>query len=86
MYYVYFIKSFKTEKVYVGYTSKDPKERLKEHNKGSNKWSRQHRPLSLIYYESFVCKEDAKLREDFYKTGFGKKIKKSIIEAVDKGA
>jgi predicted GIY-YIG superfamily endonuclease len=37
MHYVYFAKSRKNNKVYVGYTSKVPKDRVEEHNAGSNK-------------------------------------------------
>lgn len=79
MYYVYFAKSLKNGKVYVGFTKKEPEKRVKEHNSGSNSWSNQNKPLKLIYYESFVCEEDARLRERFFKTGVGKRIKKSII-------
>jgi len=83
MYFVYFAKSLKNNKVYVGKTDKHPEERIKEHNQGSNTWSTQNRPLKLIFYESFICKEDAAKKESFYKTGFGKKIKKAIIETLD---
>jgi putative endonuclease len=76
MYSVYFAKSRKNGKVYVGYTEKDPKERVIEHNQGSNKWSSQNGPFTLIYYEGFLCKDDARLREKFYKSGIGKRIKK----------
>ncbi|MCL5113852.1 MAG: GIY-YIG nuclease family protein [Patescibacteria group bacterium] len=80
MNYIYFAKSLRNNKVYVGSTSKDPLIRVREHNQGSNNWSKQNSPLKLVYYESYVCKEDAKSREAFYKTGFGKKIKKIIVD------
>jgi len=80
MYSVYFAKSLKNGKTYVGYTEKDPTERIKEHNQGSNKWSKQNGPFTLIYYEKYFCEKDARLREDFYKSGVGKRIKKAIIE------
>jgi putative endonuclease len=80
MYYIYFAKSLKNNKVYVGYTGKKPEERIKEHNQGSNYWSKLNKPLKLIYYESYFCREDAKLREEFFKMGFGKRIKKLIIQ------
>ncbi len=35
MQYLYIIKSIKTKKIYIGYTS-DLKRRLKEHNEGKN--------------------------------------------------
>jgi putative endonuclease len=83
MYCVYFAKSLKNGKVYVGFTSKKPEVRVQEHNAGTNIWSRQNKPLKLIYYENYVCEEDARLRERFYKTGIGKKIKCAIIKSMD---
>ncbi len=83
MFYVYFAKSLRNHKIYVGYTSKEPKIRVSEHNNGNSKWSSENRPLKLIYYESYLCEEDALLREKFYKTGFGKRIKKNIVETLD---
>ena len=83
MHYVYFARSKSNKKVYVGSTGKDPNIRIKEHNSGSNQWSEQNKPLELIYYESYACKTDAIRREKFYKSGFGKQIKKSIIEALN---
>ncbi len=80
MYYIYFAKSLKNNKVYVGYTSKEPEERIREHNQGSNSWSKLNKPLKLIYYENYICLEDARLREKFFKSGFGKRLKKLIIQ------
>lgn len=84
MFYVYFLKSLKNKQVYVGSTSKQPEVRLLEHNRGSNQWTKEHRPLKLIYYEKYHCLEDAKSRELFYKTGVGKVVKNIIIDAFEK--
>jgi len=84
MYYIYFLISIKKNKVYVGFTEKDPKERLKEHNHGSNIFTSQNKPFKLIYYEEYICKSDALKREKFYKTGFGRKIRNAIISLLDK--
>lgn len=84
MYYVYFLKSSKNGKIYCGKTDKLPEKRLAEHNFGSNKWTKNNRPFKLIYYEQYFCPEDATKREQFYKMGFGKKIKKLIVENLDK--
>jgi putative endonuclease len=78
--YVYFLQSQKNNKVYVGSTSKIPQDRLNEHNNGCNSWSSRNGPFKLIYYEKYVCLEDAIDRGKFYKSGFGKRIKKVIIE------
>jgi putative endonuclease len=82
MYYTYFIESQRNYKVYVGYTNKKPLERLKDHNSGKNKYTNNNKPFKLLYYEEFNCKQDAMLKEKFYKTGFGKRIKKAIISEV----
>lgn len=84
MYYLYFLKSLKNQEVYVGSTSKHPEVRLLEHNNGSNKWTRQNRPLKLVYFEKYHCNKDAKSRELFYKSGVGKVVKNIIIEAFEK--
>ncbi len=83
MFHVYFAKSLKNGKIYVGFTSKQPSSRIIEHNNGSNKWSRNNRPLKLIYYETYICGEDARNREKFFKTGIGKRVKKAIINELD---
>ncbi len=82
MYYVYFIQSQKNDKIYVGKTSKDPAVRTKEHNAGSNRWTSKNRPFNLVYYESYICEKDALSRENFYKTGLGKAVKKAICGVI----
>ena len=83
MFIVYLIKSLKSNKVYVGETNKDVKNRLKEHNQGSNSWTKQHKPFRLVYYESFYCKKDALHREKFLKSGLGNKLVKVITKEFD---
>lgn len=78
--FVYFAQSLKSNKIYVGYTSKEPSERVNEHNKGSNNWSKHNGPFKLIYFEKYLCKVDAQNREKFYKMGFGKQVKLAIIK------
>ncbi len=79
MYYVYFAKSEKNGKIYVGSTNKTPEQRVVEHNQNSNLWTKNNGPFKLIYYEEYLCKQDASKRELFYKSGFGKRIKSVII-------
>lgn len=81
-YFVYFIQSLKNNKIYVGATSKKPNIRLIEHNSGSNEWSKNNKPFELVYYEKYYCLKDAKAREVFYKTGFGKNIKKIVVDFI----
>jgi putative endonuclease len=84
MWSVYFLQSSRTGKYYVGVTSKEPQERLKEHNSGHNEWTKHNGPFVLRYHESYLCKEDAYYREKFYKSGFGKKIRDCILKPVEK--
>jgi len=77
------MKSKKNGKVYVGSTTKIPKIRVNEHNNGSNQWSRYNGPFLLKYFEKYQCEKDAKLREKFYKTGFGKQIKELILKLIE---
>jgi putative endonuclease len=80
MHYVYFLKSNRNQKIYTGVTSKEPQIRLIEHNYGSNKFTRENGPFALVYYEKYHCLDDARAREKYYKTGFGRQIRNLIIK------
>jgi putative endonuclease len=73
MFFVYILESLKNGKRYVGYTSKTPEQRLKEHNSGSNKFTSQNSPFELIYSEVYSTKTMAMSREKFLKSGVGRK-------------
>ncbi len=72
-YKVYILKSLRNGKRYVGYTSKNTFKRLKEHNSGCNKWTKQNRPFELIFEEDCYNKTKAIKREKFLKSGQGRK-------------
>ena len=57
MFYVYLLKSPKTEQIYVGFTE-DLKRRFAEHQK-----LQRHKGWMLIYYEAYRNCEDAAERE-----------------------
>ena len=80
MFYVYLLHSLRNDKSYVGFTSKNPKLRLEEHNSGTNRFTKNNRPWGLVYYESFACEKCARNREMFLKTGVGKKLRRIIID------
>lgn len=84
MYFVYFIKSLKNNKIYTGITEKNPEVRLSEHNNNSNKWTKENGPFEIVYYEKYFCKKDALQRENFYKSGIGRKIRNSILKTMEK--
>ncbi len=62
MYYVYVLHSVKDKKLYIGCTS-DLKRRFEQHNEGENISTKSRRPFKLVYYESYLSKKDAMIRE-----------------------
>jgi predicted GIY-YIG superfamily endonuclease len=73
MFYTYVLKSLKNGKKYIGQTSKDVFSRLKEHNSGSNKWTRANNPFAVLYFEEYDTKTESIKREHFLKSGQGRK-------------
>lgn len=61
-YYVYILKSFKDNSFYIGCTP-DLRNRIVKHNKGEVYSTKNLRPFKLIYYEAYLSKEDAFMRE-----------------------
>ena len=70
MYYNYVLQSKKDGKRYIGFTD-DLRKRIKEHNKGLSKSTKNRRPFELIYYEACINKKDAIEREKYFKTMWG---------------
>jgi len=71
MYYTYVLLSEKDGKRYVGYTE-DLKLRFEQHCKGQVESTKHRRPLKLIYYEACLEQADAKKREKYLKTHYGR--------------
>lgn len=64
MYYVYILKN-RDNKIYYGSTN-NLRRRLQEHN--SNKsFSTKNNLWKLLYYEAYLCEEDARIREKHLK-------------------
>jgi len=61
-YFVYILKSKKTNKHYVGFTN-NLEERLKYHNGGKTKSLIKHIPLEIIKFEEYTTFEEARSRE-----------------------
>ena len=72
MFSVYVLKSLRNGKRYVGSTSKEPELRLKEHNSGSNSWTRQNGPFKILKTEVYKYRFEAIKRERFLKSGAGR--------------
>lgn len=79
MYCVYILRSLKNNKKYVGYTSKTPQERMEEHNSGTNQFTKGNRPYQLIHHEFYDDEDFAKKREQFLKSGNGRKVLDRIL-------
>ncbi|MFA4873205.1 MAG: GIY-YIG nuclease family protein [Patescibacteria group bacterium] len=73
MFTVYVLKGLKNGKRYIGSTGKEALVRLREHNYGSNSWTRQNGPFTLLYTEYYETKTEALKREKFLKSGQGRK-------------
>jgi len=71
MYYSYILQSEKDGNFYTGFT-KDLKLRFEAHEKGLVESTEDRRPLSLIYYEACLNKEDALHREKYLKSYHGR--------------
>jgi len=78
-FYVYILYSLKDKGLYIGFT-KNLKKRLVLHAKGEVVATRFRIPLKLIHYEYFVNEKDAKAREKFLKSGYGRKQFKEILK------
>jgi len=85
MFYVYVLK-LGVDKLYIGYTN-NLRRRLLEHQKGQSTYTRTRGPVTLVYYEAFRSKLDARKREIKLKkyknsyTHLKKRISSSVIES-----
>ena len=80
MYCLYVLKSQLDGKLYTGHTD-NLERRLSEHNSGKVKSTRARRPFVLVYSEKFSTRSEARWRERYLKTAWGKKqIKSSLSE------
>lgn len=80
MFYVYVLRSLKSNRFYTGFTA-DLRKRLNQHNRGSKgSYTNKRGPFELIYYEACKNEDDAKTREIFLKSGMGKKYLKNRLK------
>ena len=78
MFYVYVLRSIDDGILYKGITS-DLKKRLQEHNSGKTRSTKAFIPWKIIYYETFETRIEARSREKFFKSGFGREFLKKVI-------
>ena len=78
-YYVYVLRSVKIGRLYTGYTN-DLRKRLREHNQNKSKYTKNKGPYELIYYEASKNEEDTRSREQYLKSGMGKRFLKNRLK------
>lgn len=78
-FYVYVLLSLKDKRFYIGYT-KNLKDRLSRHARGEVESTKNRRPLKLIHYEYYINEQDAKAREIYLKSGYGRKNLKKALQ------
>ena len=81
MYFVYVIKSEKDSKLYYGLTTNLEK-RLSQHNAGEVKSTKSRVPFKLAYSEKMKTLSEARKREKYFKSGFGRKYVKLKLLAL----
>lgn len=75
--FVYILQSVKDKNFYTG-LSNNIDRRIREHQLGLVKSTKNRRPLKLIHLETFGSKKEAAKREKFLKSGQGREILKKL--------
>ena len=73
MYFAYVLLSLKGKKRYYGLTN-DLDRRVSEHNNGKVNSTKLRRPLKLVYFEQFETRLQARKREVYFKSGYGREF------------
>jgi putative endonuclease len=77
-YFVYILESEIDGRLYKGQTS-DIEKRLTEHNSGKTKSTKGYKPWKLVYFDSYETRDEALLREKYFKTGSGREFLKDLL-------
>ena len=78
MYFVYLIQSELDNSLYIGYTT-NLKQRLNKHNQKQVTSTKNKVPWRLLYFEGFKDRFDAKNREVYLKSGWGRRSLSKIL-------
>jgi putative endonuclease len=85
MYFVYVLKSKIDDKYYYGFTD-NLERRLQNHNNKEVKSTKSRAPFDLIYFEKVDTAKEARIKEKYFKSGFGRKyIKNRILASSSNG-
>ena len=82
MFYVYVLKSLSRNYIYVGMTD-NLERRIHQHHAGLSRTTRAYRPFVVILTETFPSRAEARKREKYLKSGFGKIFLKSLSKLPD---
>lgn len=80
-FYVYILFFYKDKGLYIGFTT-NLKVRLVDHANGKVFATKDRIPFKLIHYEYFINKKDAKAREEFLKSGYGRDQLKQFLKNI----
>ena len=78
MFYVYVLHSDADCGLYIGFST-DLRRRLKEHQAGEAFATSYRGPWRLIYYEAYLEEQDALGREQYLKSGSGRRFLKNQL-------
>jgi putative endonuclease len=81
MYFVYVLKSKVDGKYYYGFTN-DLERRLENHNNKEVRSTKSRAPFELVYFEKVGNIIEARKKEKYFKSGFGRKYVKNKISAL----
>jgi len=79
MTYVYVLEGLSDHNWYTGSTN-DLRKRFEEHNNGKVISTRNRRPFKVIYYEACLNDHDARIREKYLKTAWGKRYLRNRLK------
>lgn len=79
-YYFYAIKSLKDSSIYKG-IAKDPDLRLEQHNLGKTESTKNKKPFMLVYVEKCNNRIEAREKEKYYKSGYGREQLKILVDS-----
>ncbi|MDD4332607.1 MAG: GIY-YIG nuclease family protein [Patescibacteria group bacterium] len=82
MYFAYILQSKKDQSFYTGHTD-NIERRIKEHNCGKNKYTRNKAPWLLVKQETFLTRSEAMRRERQIKKMKSSKYIKDLIGSID---
>ena len=85
MFTVYVPRSTSTGRLYIGQTA-DLQKRLREHNEGIARYTRNRGPWRIVHSEKFASRSAAMARERQLKSGKGREWLSAVVEQKTAGS